>query len=64
MMFYLSVLIHSTGTLLLYLVLIISVIIFNRPIPVAARSKGQFCGRSLAIFASSNLAGGFDICVL
>jgi len=31
---------------------------------VAARSKAQICGRSLAGIAGSNLAGCMDVCVL
>ena len=34
------------------------------PIPVAARSKEWFCGRSLAEFVGSNPAGDKDVCIL
>ena len=34
------------------------------PIPVAARSKAWFCGRSLAGIAGSNPAGVMDVCLL
>jgi len=34
------------------------------PIPVAARSKACFCGRSLAGIMGSNSAGGMDVCLL
>ena len=33
-------------------------------IPVAALSKACVCGRSLAGIASSNPAGGMDVCLL
>ena len=33
-------------------------------IPVAKRSKARVCGRFLAGVASSNPAGGLDICVV
>jgi hypothetical protein len=35
-----------------------------QPIPVDARPKTRFCGRSLAGNAGSNPAGGMDFCVL
>jgi len=34
------------------------------PIPVAARSKAQVCGRSPAEIVGSNPTGGIDICLL
>ena len=34
------------------------------PIPVAARSKAWFCGRSFAGIEGSNLAEGMDVCLL
>jgi len=34
------------------------------PIPVAARSKVQFCCRLFAGTGGSNPAGGMDICLL
>jgi len=33
-------------------------------VPVAARSKAWFCGRSPAEIVGSNLAGGMDVCLL
>ena len=33
------------------------------PVPVAARSKGQVCGRSPAENEGSNPAGGMDVCL-
>jgi hypothetical protein len=33
-------------------------------IPVAARSKVWFCGRSLLGIAGSNPAGGMDVCLV
>jgi len=38
--------------------------IFWKPIPVAARSKAWFFGRSLVGIAGSNLAGDMDGCLL
>jgi hypothetical protein len=35
-----------------------------KPVPVAARSKARFCGRSLAGIAGSTPAGGMDVCLL
>ena len=32
------------------------------PVPVAARSKAQVCGRSPAEIMCSNLTGGMDVC--
>ena len=34
------------------------------PVPVAARSKAQVCGRSLAGIAGSNTVEGMDVCLL
>ena len=34
------------------------------PVPVAARSKAWFCGRSLSGIVSSNSAGSMDLCLL
>jgi hypothetical protein len=36
----------------------------SAPMSVAARSKAQDCGRSLAGFAGSNLDGGVGVCFL
>jgi len=33
-------------------------------VPVTARSKAWFCGRSLAEIVGSNPAGGMDVCLL
>ena len=34
------------------------------PVPVAARSKAWFCGRSPVGVAGSSAAGGMDACIL
>jgi len=34
------------------------------PVPVAALSKAQFCGRSLAGIVGSNLTGDMEVCLL
>ena len=34
------------------------------PVPVAARSKGKVCSRSLAEIVGSNPTGGMDVCLL
>ena len=34
------------------------------PVPVAARSKAQICGRSPAEIVGSNPTGGMDVCLL
>jgi len=34
------------------------------PVPVAARSKTQVCGRSPAEIVGSNPTGGMDVCLL
>ena len=36
----------------------------HRPIPVAVRSKEQFCGFSIPGIEGSNLADGTDVCLL
>jgi hypothetical protein len=37
---------------------------YFRKVPVAARSKAQFCGRSPAEIVGSNVTGGMDVCLL
>jgi hypothetical protein len=39
-------------------------VMYQKPITVAARSKAQVCGRSVAGVADSNLARGMDVCLL
>jgi hypothetical protein len=36
----------------------------ERPVPVAARTKVWVCGRSLAVTAGLNPAGGMDVCLM
>ena len=36
----------------------------HMPVPVAARSKAQVCGRSPAEIVGSNTTGGMDVCLL
>ena len=35
----------------------------KKPIPMAARSKALFCGRSPAYIAGSNPTGDMDVCL-
>jgi hypothetical protein len=37
---------------------------FDEPVPAAARSKAQVCGRSPAEIVGSNSTGGMDVCLL
>ena len=37
---------------------------FKMPVPVAARSKAQVCGRSPAEIVGSNPTGGMVVCLL
>ena len=42
----------------------VTLILLNKPVPMAARSKAQVCGRSPAEIVSSNPAEGMDVCLL
>jgi hypothetical protein len=50
--------------LVITLILLYSVHIATRPIPVTQRSKVWVCGRSLAGIAGSNPTGVIDVCLL
>jgi hypothetical protein len=48
----------------LFIALYLRYIVEHKPIPVAARPKAWFCGRSLAGIVGSIPAGGVDVCLL
>jgi len=48
----------------MYVILEIKYSNYHSPIPAAARSKAQVCGRSLARVAGSNSAGDVVVCLL
>ena len=50
--------------LVITLILLYSVHIATRPIPVTQRSEEWVCGRSLAGIAGSNPTGVMDVCLL